>query len=64
MPEQPRLDFRKSSYSTGTGQNCVEVARTPTGVAVRDSQNRKLGHLAFDATEWHTFLKEIKEGNL
>jgi hypothetical protein len=32
------LRWRKSSYSAG-GQQCVEVARTSTGAAVRDSKN-------------------------
>ncbi|GGP49464.1 DUF397 domain-containing protein [Saccharothrix coeruleofusca] len=30
--------FRRSSYSTESGNNCVEVARTGVGVAVRDSK--------------------------
>jgi hypothetical protein len=33
-------DWRKSSYSNGTGGNCVEVARNLPGVvAVRDSKD-------------------------
>lgn len=50
------LHFRKSSYS-GSGDNCVEVADLPDGAAVRDTQNRQLGHLAFgDSHEWQALL--------
>ncbi|MFE9723048.1 DUF397 domain-containing protein [Streptomyces sp. NPDC005794] len=39
MKPTPELDWFKSSYSTGSGGECVEVA-TPTGaVHVRDSKN-------------------------
>ena len=31
--------WRKSSYSNGTGGNCVEVADLPSGRAVRDSKH-------------------------
>ncbi|GAA3761555.1 hypothetical protein HDA32_005723 [Spinactinospora alkalitolerans] len=58
------LRFRKSGYSGSVTQNCVEVADTPVGSAVRDSQNRGLGHLAFDAAEWRAFLDDVKHGRL
>ena len=45
MPEASRLIFRKSSYSVGKGQDCVEVADLPAGAAVRDSKNPEQGHL-------------------
>lgn len=50
------LIFRKSSYSSPKGQECVEVADFPGGAAVRDTQNRDHGHLAFDSTEWTALL--------
>jgi hypothetical protein len=50
------LNFRKSSYSSPKGQECVEVADFPGGAAVRDTQNRDLGHLAFDSAEWMAAL--------
>jgi hypothetical protein len=31
--------WRKSSYSDGTGGECVEVAATPGHVLIRDSKN-------------------------
>ena len=48
--------FRKSSYSQPQGQNCVEVADLPGASAIRDTQNRELGHLLFGAAEWHATL--------
>ncbi|MDE3722143.1 DUF397 domain-containing protein [Nocardiopsis sp. N85] len=52
-------DWKKSSYSNGTGGNCVEVAGTDTGAAVRDTRNRELGHLEFTAGEWTTLLSTL-----
>lgn len=52
-------DFRKSSYSGANG-NCVEVADAPGFSAIRDTQNRDLSTLAFDSTEWRTFLHTAK----
>ena len=53
------LEFRKSSYSGGNG-NCVEVADTPAFSAVRDTQNRELGALAYGPAEWRAFLDTAK----
>lgn len=64
MPDTSRLTFRKSSYSTPRGQDCVEVADTGSGAAVRDTQNRQEGHLSFSATEWKAFLDEVRSGRL
>ena len=39
-PDLSQAIWRKSSYSSSTGQNCVEVATNLPGVvAVRDSRN-------------------------
>ncbi|WP_372339646.1 DUF397 domain-containing protein [Nocardiopsis sp. CC223A] len=56
------MAFRKSSYS-GSGDNCVEVAALPTGgAAVRDTQNRDAGHLAFaEPAEWRAALAVIRQ---
>ncbi|PSM37872.1 DUF397 domain-containing protein [Streptomyces dioscori] len=35
----PELNWLKSSYSGDGGNNCVEVAATPNGVAVRESDS-------------------------
>lgn len=52
--------WRKSSYSGGNGGECVEIAATTTGAAVRDTQNRHLGHLHAPTHEWNALLHTIK----
>jgi hypothetical protein len=56
-------EWHKSSFSGGTN-DCVEVRETAEVVAVRDTQNRERGHLAFPAVEWAAFLDEIRAGRL
>lgn len=56
--------FRKSSYSSSHGQNCVEVADLHRTAAVRDSQCPERGHLLFGSTEWRAFLYEVKRDRL
>jgi hypothetical protein len=58
------LVFRKSSYSQGTTQNCVEVADMPGAQAVRDSQNPGAGHLTFPAPEMAAMLAAARAGQL
>ncbi|WP_084468551.1 DUF397 domain-containing protein [Nocardiopsis trehalosi] len=56
--------WHKSSHSGNQGGDCVEVAEGRRSVLVRDTQNRGLGHLGFPATEWASFLREVKNGGL
>lgn len=56
-PHIDKLSFRKSSHSSAKGQDCVEVADTPGLSAVRDTQNRELGALAFPSIEWTALLR-------
>ncbi|MFE2042671.1 DUF397 domain-containing protein [Streptomyces sp. NPDC059477] len=54
-------NWRKSSYSgEGDGNECVEIANTPTHTAIRDSKNRTYGALAFPAPAFATFLDSLK----
>jgi hypothetical protein len=53
------MDWRKSSYSSGDGGQCVEVASTE-GVAVRDTTNRDGGTLAFSAQAWQQFTSALR----
>lgn len=50
--------WHKSSYSAAEG-SCVEVAEGES-VLVRDTQNRDLGHVAYSADAWATFLQGVK----
>jgi hypothetical protein len=55
--------WRKSPYSTNTG-NCVEVARNLPGVvAVRDSKNPDGPALVFTADQWRAFVSAHRPGS-
>lgn len=56
--------WRKSSYSGSVGENCVEAARMPKGMAVRDSKNPDGPKLAFTGTEWRRFLDRVRAGEV
>lgn len=61
MAERSHFDFRKSSYSGATTQNCVEVAEYTSSAAVRDSQHPSAGHLLFQASEWVALLSSTRD---
>ncbi len=58
-----RLEWRKSSYSGG-GNDCVEVAFTGDGAAVRDSKNPAGGALTLSGPEWDALLAAARAGEL
>ena len=53
------MDLRKSTYSTGDGGQCVEVASDDM-VLVRDTTDRDSGTLAFSGAAWERFLGTIR----
>jgi len=55
-----RADWRKSSYSSQSG-NCVEVATNLLGtVVIRDSKNPGGPELTFTQDAWRTFVRSTK----
>lgn len=56
LTSESHLRFRKSSYSSAKGQDCVEVVDAPGASAVRDTQNREAGYLSFPSAEWVALL--------
>ncbi|MFE1878825.1 DUF397 domain-containing protein [Streptomyces diastatochromogenes] len=50
------LAWFKSSYSSGSGDNCIEVAHTPTTIHVRDSKDKQGPQLTLSPTTWANFL--------
>ncbi|WP_112468205.1 DUF397 domain-containing protein [Streptomyces triticisoli] len=53
--------WRKSSYSgPGDGNECVEIANSPTHIAVRDSKAPARATLTFPAGAFSPFLKALK----
>ncbi|WP_435209890.1 DUF397 domain-containing protein [Streptomyces sp. bgisy034] len=58
MPERavPDLVWIKSSYSSGAGGECVEVATCPHSIHVRDSKDTAHAGLAVGLDAWATFV--------
>ncbi|MFD5390031.1 DUF397 domain-containing protein [Streptomyces sp. NPDC127074] len=56
------LSWFKSSYSSGEGGMCVEVAATTDTVHVRDSKNRHGSQLAFSIRQWDAFIGRLATG--
>ena len=56
--------WRKSTYSNGSGGNCVEVADLPNGRAVRDSKHPEAPILVFTREAWRAFVQSIEAGEL
>ncbi|MET8080246.1 DUF397 domain-containing protein [Streptomyces sp. NPDC005303] len=54
-------NWRKSSHSgPDDGNECVEIANSPTHVSIRDSKNPAHGTLAFPTGAFSTFLTALK----
>lgn len=53
-------EWFKSSYSGGSGTECVECARVDTGVLVRDSK-RERPVVALGSGAWQAFLGGVRE---
>lgn len=64
MTQQNFVEWRKSSWSGGVNdQACVEVARLPGGVGVRDSKNPGAGHLVVTRDAFTDLLARVKRGD-
>ncbi|AEW93614.1 MULTISPECIES: DUF397 domain-containing protein [Streptomycetaceae] len=61
-PDLTSAQWRKSSYSTDTGGDCVEVAALPSTVAVRDSKNPDGPALTFTPEAFTAFLSAVTDG--
>jgi hypothetical protein len=59
-PDLSHAAWRKSSYSSETGGNCVEVAYADGMVAVRDSKNPAQPALILAASTWKRLTSRIK----
>ena len=56
--------WRKSTYSGGSGGNCVEVATNLPGlIAVRDSKNREAPALLLTPAQWRAFTAALCVGH-
>ncbi len=54
-------NWRKSSYSDGgDGNDCVEIAHSPTHTAIRDSKTPARATLAFPTEAFTPFITALK----
>jgi hypothetical protein len=56
--------WRKSGHSGDNGGNCVELARLPGVIGIRDSKNPAAGHLAVTTADLGAIFGRIKAGEL
>ena len=54
------VSWRKSSYSSSNGGDCVEVSTTTHSIAVRDSKNPYGVSLVCAPDSWLTFTHRLK----
>lgn len=60
-PDLSTAAWRKSSYSEGGANDCVEVADSHPGIVpVRDSKAPEHGPLVIGAAAWTSFLAKVK----
>jgi hypothetical protein len=53
-------EWRKSSRSSPSGGDCVEVANLTGNIGVRDSKNPDGPKLVLDAAGWRALTRRIK----
>ncbi|WP_026249020.1 DUF397 domain-containing protein [Streptomyces sp. LaPpAH-108] len=57
------VTWRKSTYSGGSGGDCLEVADAhPALIPVRDSKSPLGPKLAFQPGAWSAFVEALKRG--
>jgi hypothetical protein len=54
--------WKKSSKSGTNGGSCVEVAKLPDAIAVRDSKDPASPVLVFTLAEWRAFVEGVHLG--
>jgi hypothetical protein len=61
--EQPtQLQWFKSTYSSGEGGECVEIAADLAAIHVRDSKEHDGPQLAFARATWTGFVADLGQG--
>ncbi|WP_406160585.1 DUF397 domain-containing protein [Streptomyces sp. NBC_01005] len=51
--------WRKSSYSNGTGGECVEIADLESAVGVRDSKQPRGPRISVRRSAWERFVASL-----
>ncbi|WP_307171240.1 DUF397 domain-containing protein [Streptomyces sp. B3I7] len=60
MAENSNHSWIKSSYSGGSGTECVECAATARSTLIRDSKWRNGPFIAVRTSTWNIFLRTVK----
>ncbi|MPY53349.1 DUF397 domain-containing protein [Streptomyces acidicola] len=60
MTTTPTPHWFKSSYSGGSGTECVECARTGDGTLVRDSKHVEGPVVVVPSHAWETFIRALR----
>ena len=55
------VSWRKSSYSGGSGGNCIEVGSKQNVIVVRDTKDRQGPVLKVSAEAWRRFADRLKD---
>ena len=55
----PAGSWRKSSYSSGSSPDCVEVGHGRQAVGVRDTKDRTGGTIVVSRTAWVAFVGSV-----
>ncbi|MEU9736113.1 DUF397 domain-containing protein [Streptomyces sp. NPDC048002] len=58
----PELNWFKSSYSSGSGGDCVEIANAGPSVLIRDSKRPKDAILTVGTQGWTAFIRMAARG--
>lgn len=64
MPIRSEHQWFKSSYSGGSGTECVEAAFTEGGTSVRDSKDLSGPQLAVGTRAWIDFITAVRGARL
>ncbi|MBT2410774.1 DUF397 domain-containing protein [Streptomyces sp. ISL-12] len=64
MTEMPQLHWFKSSYSGGSGTECVECALGDSATLIRDSKCKNGRTLYFQPSTWLCFIQAINRREL
>jgi hypothetical protein len=64
MKASPRPRWFKSSYSGGSGTECVECAHAAEGTLIRDSKRAGGPVMRVPYSTWHTFVRALAQEEL
>ncbi|MCC5477425.1 DUF397 domain-containing protein [Streptomyces barringtoniae] len=63
MAASSQLHWFKSSYSGGSGTECVECAYTDDGALIRDSKRGEGSVIRVRPVTWHAFIGTLGTSN-